>query len=68
MTFEQQQELVARARQARSRAVAAAIAALVGSMRRAWVGWRTRTELSSLSDRTLRDIGLNRGEIGSLYR
>jgi len=37
-------------------------------MRRAWVGWRTRSELSSLSDRTLRDIGLNRGEIGSLHR
>jgi uncharacterized protein YjiS (DUF1127 family) len=29
---------------------------------------RARNELRSLSDRTLRDIGLSRGQIDSLYR
>jgi uncharacterized protein YjiS (DUF1127 family) len=34
----------------------------------AWRAARARDELRRLSDRTLRDIGLNRVEIDSLYR
>jgi uncharacterized protein YjiS (DUF1127 family) len=34
----------------------------------AWRAARSRDELYRLSDRTLRDIGLNRAEIDSLYR
>jgi uncharacterized protein YjiS (DUF1127 family) len=68
LTFEHRQELVARAQQARAQAVAAAFAALGGRLRRAWSGLRTRTQLRALSDRTLRDIGLSRNEIESLYR
>jgi uncharacterized protein YjiS (DUF1127 family) len=35
---------------------------------RSWAVARTRSELRALSDRTLRDIGLERGEIDSLFR
>jgi uncharacterized protein YjiS (DUF1127 family) len=35
---------------------------------RALVAMRTRAELRALSDRTLRDIGLQRREIDSLFR
>jgi uncharacterized protein YjiS (DUF1127 family) len=34
----------------------------------AWAAARARTELHALSDRTLNDIGLRRGEIDSLFR
>jgi len=34
----------------------------------AWAAARSRTELRALSDHTLRDIGLRRGEIDSLFR
>jgi uncharacterized protein YjiS (DUF1127 family) len=34
----------------------------------AWRAARSRDELHRLSDRTLRDIGLTRVEIDSLYR
>jgi uncharacterized protein YjiS (DUF1127 family) len=33
-----------------------------------WRAARARGELHELSDRTLRDIGLNRGQIDSLFR
>lgn len=35
---------------------------------KALAAMRTRAELRSLSDRALRDIGLERGQIDSLYR
>jgi uncharacterized protein YjiS (DUF1127 family) len=35
---------------------------------RAWAAARSRTELRSLSDRTLKDIGLSRAEIDALFR
>ena len=34
----------------------------------AWRAARARNELYGLSDRTLRDIGLRRSDIGSLFR
>ena len=34
----------------------------------AWRAARHRDELRELSDRTLKDIGLTRGQIGSLFR
>jgi uncharacterized protein YjiS (DUF1127 family) len=34
----------------------------------AWRAARRRNELYELSDRTLKDIGLKRSEIGSLFR
>lgn len=34
----------------------------------AWTAARTRSELHALSDRALRDIGLERGQIDLLYR
>jgi uncharacterized protein YjiS (DUF1127 family) len=34
----------------------------------AWAAARSRTELHALSDRTLKDIGLCRGQIDSLFR
>ncbi|MGH8723101.1 MAG: DUF1127 domain-containing protein [Burkholderiales bacterium] len=37
-------------------------------LQRAWMTLRTRAELHALSDRTLRDIGLSRTQIDSLYR
>lgn len=35
---------------------------------KAWRAARHRNELNELSDRTLKDIGLKRSEIGSLFR
>ena len=35
---------------------------------RSWAAARTRAELRMLSDRTLRDIGLERGQIDRLFR
>lgn len=35
---------------------------------RSWAAARTRSELRMLSDRALRDIGLERGQIDSLFR
>ena len=35
---------------------------------RAWAAARTRTELRALSDHALRDIGLERRQIDSLFR
>lgn len=37
-------------------------------IRDAWVAARARDELRALSDRTLKDIGLHRGEIDALFR
>ena len=34
----------------------------------AWRAARARDDLNALSDRTLRDIGLSRGQIDSLFR
>lgn len=34
----------------------------------AWVAARVRSELHALSDRTLKDIGLSRGQIDTLFR
>ncbi len=33
-----------------------------------WAAARSRAELRALSDRTLKDIGLSRAEIDSLFR
>jgi uncharacterized protein YjiS (DUF1127 family) len=35
---------------------------------RAWQAERARRELLELSDRTLKDIGIHRGDIPSLFR
>jgi uncharacterized protein YjiS (DUF1127 family) len=35
---------------------------------RSWAAARTRAELRGLSDRALRDIGLERGQIDALFR
>jgi uncharacterized protein YjiS (DUF1127 family) len=35
---------------------------------RAWRNARARNQLRELSDRTLKDIGLTRGQITSLFR
>jgi uncharacterized protein YjiS (DUF1127 family) len=35
---------------------------------RAWRANRARNQLHELSDRTLKDIGLSRGQIDSLFR
>ena len=50
----------------------------LAALRALWRGWlnihaawnaeRARNELRALSDRTLKDIGLQRSEIDSLYR
>ena len=41
---------------------------LLRKLQAAWRAARSRDELHRLSDRTLRDIGLTRVEIDSLYR
>ncbi len=75
MTFEQQQEIVARARRARAKAVSALIGRLTGAawaraarLRRTWSNAHARAALYALSDRTLKDIGLHRSQIGSMFR
>lgn len=75
MTFEQQQTLIHHAMRARDAAFADLIAAFgtavlnpVRELYRAWRAARARNELRALSDRMLKDIGLNRGEIESLFR
>ena len=40
----------------------------VRKLDRAWMTHRARAELHALSDRTLKDIGLSRGEIDALFR
>lgn len=75
MTLEEQQAVIARAQRARAEAVSAlavsAARALWNQRRklqRAWAIERTRAQLHALNDRTLRDIGLHRGQIDSLLR
>ena len=75
MTFEEQQEVVARARHARAEAVSALLVSLAHALRnrglglyRRWVTVRTRAELYALSDRTLKDIGIHRSQIDGLFR
>lgn len=38
------------------------------NIHRAWNATRARNELLSLSDRTLKDIGLSRSQIDALFR
>jgi len=49
-----------------ARRVTAGVARVLRAVRAAW--WRRRTALilASLDDRALRDIGVNRGEIGEV--
>lgn len=75
MTFEQQQALIARAQRARAAAVSNLIASAAQALarealrlRRAVAAFRARTELRALSDRMLKDIGVSRSEIESLFR
>lgn len=75
MTFEEQQEIVARARRARAEAVSVMITGAAGALwsraarlHRAWSGAHARAALYALSDRTLKDIGLHRSQVGSLFR
>jgi len=75
MTIEEQQAIVARARRARARILSALALSAARALwnqglrlQRAWMVVRTRTELHALSDRRLKDIGLSRGQIDSLFR
>lgn len=45
-----------------------AMRALFEKLSAAWTAARWRRELHALSDQTLKDIGLRRSEIDSLYR
>lgn len=42
--------------------------ALLKRLYAAWLGARARRELYGLSDHVLKDIGLSRGQIDSLFR
>lgn len=75
MSFEEQQALIERARRARAEAVTAAVASGARALwlqavrlHRAWAVSQTRNELRKLNDRTLRDIGISRAQIDSLFR
>ena len=75
MTNEEHQAIIARARRARAEALSALALSAARALwnqalrlQRAWTVARTRTELNALSDRTLKDIGLSRGQIDSMYR
>jgi uncharacterized protein YjiS (DUF1127 family) len=57
-----------RLRHARPRRIVPAMTSLLKRLFAAWTAARARTELRSLSDRMLKDIGLSRGQIDSLYR
>jgi len=75
MTIEKQQAIIARARRARAEAVSALALSAARALwnqalklHRAWTVARSRTELYALSDRTLKDIGLSRTQIDSMFR
>jgi len=75
MTFEEQQAIVQRARRGRAEMASglalAAGNAVWGPVRRlvrSWSGAHARAALYALSDRTLKDIGLQRSQIESLFR
>lgn len=75
MAFEQQQALIQHALHERDAAYADLIASVgkavvnpVRGLYRAWQTARARRELCALSDRMLKDIGVSRGEIDSLFR
>jgi uncharacterized protein YjiS (DUF1127 family) len=75
MTFEEQEALVERARRARAEVIASVITSGARalwlhavSVHRAWAASQTRNELRKLSDRTLKDIGISRAQIDSLFR
>ena len=75
MTFEEQQDLVLRAQHARAEALTRLISAAanaiwgrIARLHRAWSGAHARAALYALSDRTLKDIGVHRSQIESMFR